>query len=540
MRKWLLALSVAGLLAVGAFAYFYPEQPGMEVQVVSEAKAQKIEQKLNGQSETMEPKLSFAGEELAYDSAGKTFFLPLSMEMTEWETGSFEMPGGAEVLFAEDFTKEDKLSLLAKNRSIPFYVVSESGYEKYYLKLTGLPVMAFWGTEHLTENGEILFEMALYGTEHSSDWVERCYTTSALRGNTSLTYEKKSLRLKLKEQEEDGSFKKKNKNLLGIRDDDDWILNSLYADNSRIRDKLSMDLWQEVGAFENPYGQNFGVTGEFVEVIVNEAYAGLYLLTYPIDRKQLGMDKVSTQLAAREEVVERIYKKKYSAAWLSEYFVGELPDPNQLDYRGGFYVKGDTVLGKEEEWKPLYDMAKCLESEDETFREEIVKLADVPNMVDNWLFFQAIAGFDNENKNIYYITRQKGTDSYGYFIPWDMNISFGALYSENEFYCEETMKELETVIAFQPGMRVVELDAGGSRALVKQKWLKWRDEAFATDAVYAKMDALMAQLVDSGAMAREKERWPNGNADEDITFMKDFTAKRFEFLDAYVEELAKE
>ena len=85
----------------------------------------------------------------------------------------------------------------------------------------------------------------------------------------------------------------------------------------------------------------------------------------------------------------------------------------------------------------------------------------------------------------------------------------------------------------------MELDAGGSRALVKQKWLKWRGEAFATDAVYAKMDALMAQLVDSGAMARETERWPNGNADEDMTFMKDFTAKRLEFLDAYVEELAK-
>lgn len=539
MRKWLLALSVAGLLAVGAFAVFYPEQSGMKLQVVSEARAQKIEQKLNGQSEAMELKLTFAGEELAYDLAGKTFFLPLSMETEEWETGAFEAAGGIEILFAEDFVKEDKLTLLAQNRAIPFYAVSETGYEKYYLKLTGLPVMAFWGTEQMTESGEILFEMALYETEHSSDWVTRSLTTSTLRGNTSLTYEKKSLRLKLKEQTEDGSYVKENKNLLGIRDDDDWILNSLYADNSRIRDKLAMELWQEVGATENPYGYSFGVTGEYVEVIVNEAYAGLYLLTHPIDRKQLGMDKVSAQIAAGEEIVERIYKKKYSSAWLSEYFVGDLPDPNQLDYRGGFYVKGDTVLGNEEEWEPLYDMAVCLEADDATFCKQIGEIADVSNIVDNWLFFQAIAGFDNENKNIYYITRQKGTDSYGYFIPWDMNISFGALYSENAFYCEETMKELETIVAFQPGMRVVELDAGGSHALVAQKWAAWREGAFATDAVYERMDSLMAQLVGSGAMAREKERWPNGNADEDITFMKDFTAKRLAVLDAYVEELTK-
>lgn len=539
MRKWLLALSVAGLLVVCLICSLLLEETGMEIHVVGPKKAQKIEQKLNGQSEAMDIKLSFAGEALAYDLAGKTFFLPISMDSTQWESGTFEADGGAEVLFTEDFTKEDKLSLLAENRAIPFYVVSESGYGKYYLKFTGLPVMAFWGTEHMTENGELLFEMALYETDHSAHWVTRCHTTSALRGNTSLTYEKKSLRLKLKEQKEDGSFQKENKNLLGIRDDDDWILNSLYADNSRIRDKLAMDLWQEVGAYENPYDRNFGVTGEYVEVIVNEAYAGLYLLTHPIDRKQLGMDKVSTQLAVGEDVVERIYKKKYSSGWLSEYFVGELPDPNMPDYRGGFYIKGDTVLRNEQEWKPLYDMAACIEADDDTFQMQIGKLADVPNIVDNWLFFQAIAGFDNENKNIYYISRQKGNESYGYFIPWDMNISFGALYSENAFFCEETDKELETIVAFQPGTRVVELDAGGAKALVTEKWSTWREGVFATQAVYERMDTLMAQVVGSGAMAREKERWPNGNANEDMTFMKEFTAKRLEFLDAYVDKLTE-
>lgn len=539
MKKWLLAFSMAGLLAVSLISSLFLDDTGMDIQVVSQAKAQKIEQELSRQSEAMEIELKFAGEALAYDSAGKTFFLPLSMESEEWEKGYFQATEGIEVLFAEDFTKADKLSLLAENRSIPFYAVSENGYEIYYLKLTGLPVIAFWGTEHLTESGEILFEMALYETEHSSDWVTKCLTTSTLRGNTSLSYEKKSLRLKLKQQAEDGSFEKENKNLLGIRDDDDWILNSLYADNTRIRDKLAMDLWQEVGADKNPYGRSFGVTGEYVEVIVNEAYAGLYLLTHPIDRKQLGTDKVSTQLATGEDVIERIYKKKYSSAWIAEDFVGDLPDPNQLDYRGGFYVKGDTVLGNEAEWEPLYDMASCVEADDETFKEQIEQLADVSNIVDNWLFFQAIAGYDNENKNVYYVSLQKGSDSYGYFIPWDMNISFGALYAENEYYCTESIKELETIIAFQPGMRVVELDAAGGKGLVAEKWRQWRDDVFATSHVLERMEALKAQIVGSGAMAREKERWPNGNADEDITFMKDFTAKRLAFLDAYVEELAE-
>lgn len=539
MRKWLLALSIAGLLAVTVIFSLVPGDTGMEIRVISQEKAGKIEQKLLRQSEPLEFELKFAGEALAYDSAGKTFYLPLSMESGEWEKGAFEATDGIEVLFEEDFTREDKRSLLSQNRAIAFYAVSEDGCGKYYLKMTGLPVMAFWGTEHVTDNGEMLFDMALYETEHATDWVKRALTTSTLRGNTSLSYEKKSLRLKLKKQSEDGSFKKDNKNLLGIREDDDWILNSLYADNSRIRDKLAMDLWQEVGAYQNPYGRNFGVTGEYVEVIINEAYAGLYLLTHPVDGKQIGTDKVSAQLQSGEEVIKRIYKKKYSAPWQSEYFVGPLPDSNMPDYRGGFYVKGDVVLSNEEEWEPLYRMALCMEAGDEQFKEQIGQLADISNIVDNWLFFQAIAGFDNENKNIYYVSMQKDDDSYGYFIPWDMNISFGALYAENEFFCMESEKELNTLVAFEPGMRVVALDAGGARAAAKQTWKNWRVGVFETGQVYARMDALHAQIVDSGAMAREKERWPNGNADEDITFMKEFTAKRLAFLDAYMEQLAE-
>lgn len=92
---------------------------------------------------------------------------------------------------------------------------------------------------------------------------------------------------------------------MGIRNDDDWILNSLYADNTRLRDKLCMDLWQETGAYDNPYGKNFGMQGEYVEVLINDSYTGLYLLTHPIDRKQLGL----SANAGNDTLPERLYKK---------------------------------------------------------------------------------------------------------------------------------------------------------------------------------------------------------------------------------------
>lgn len=537
MRKWLLAFSVTGLLIVGAICALWPENSPMDVPVLGEKKAQTIEEKLNQQSDAMKFDLMFAGETLAYDSAGKTFFLPLSMETEVWEKGGFEASDGVQVWFAEDFTKESKLALMSENRAIPFYAVVGDQCEKFYLKLTGLPVLSFTGTNQVTENGELLYELVLYDTKHGGDWVTECLTTSALRGNTSMNYEKKSLRLRLKKQAEDGTYKKTDKNLLGIRDDDDWILNSLYADNSRIRDKLAMDLWQETGAFENPYGRNFGVKGEYVEVFINDGYTGLYLLTHPVDRKQLGMDSVSAQMASGKEVIERIYKKTYTAAWKESDFVGELPDPNMPDYRGGFYLKGDTILQNEQEWEPLREMAACIEAEDAQFSAQIGTVADISNILDNWLFYQAIAGFDNENKNVYYVARQKDTGSYGYFVPWDMNLSFGAVYKENAYYCAESAEELETLVMFQPGARVVELDVSGARALVQSKWKNWREGAFSAENICARMDVLAGKLAGSGAMKREMERWPGGNADPDISFMKQFTTQRLEFLDSYVEAL---
>ena len=152
--------------------------------------------------------------------------------------------------------------------------VTGKGYGEYQLVFTGLPMMTFTGTEYLAEDGTPMFMVRLYDTDHSGDWVTEAYTRSRLRGNTSKDFEKKSLRLYLKELQDNGTFVKANRNFLDIRDDDDWILNSLYADNTRIRDHLCIGLWNEVGAHSNPYGQNFGTQAEYVEVIINNGYQG--------------------------------------------------------------------------------------------------------------------------------------------------------------------------------------------------------------------------------------------------------------------------
>lgn len=537
-KKWILAISILGFLFLAGVSLWKFEDHGMQYEVLTESKWEKLKEKLV-ESDTLTFNLTFNGENLPFDAAAKTFYLPLAME-EEWERGTFSGVSGEteiSVFFLEDFSEGDKLSMIQKNDSVPFVACMGDNYSVYHLKITGVPIVTFSSTEQV-KDGLSVFAFSLYDYADKEDWTIHCYTTSSLHGNTSLAYDKKSLRLKLLEQE-DGVFKKHNASLLQMREDDDWILNGLYADESRIRDKLCIDLWNDTGADSNPYGKSFGTDAEYVEVFINDSYQGLYLLMYPIDRKQIGTEAVSDQIAAGETQIERIYKKKYTALWQESDFMGEMPDPNMPDYRGGFYVKGDTVLGDLSEWEPLRALASCITGSDEKFADEITTIADQNNVVENWLFYQAIAGFDNQAKNYYYAVRRQGDGLKGYFIPWDLNISFGVVYADNPYYCEEDSSTVNQPVLWEPGQRLVQLDVGGSAGLAKKTWEKWRAGAFSDEALQERIASLEAFVKDSGAFKREKERWQEGNCKDDFSLVYAYAGKRMEFVDRYVEALGE-
>ena len=525
------------------------------------ADTKKIEQiKAKSELSDMAFLLCYEGEELPYDAASHTFYLPLDMEESNWEEGKLSGYFGdsnvgsnieknssnnnskiikSKLLFTQDYTTTDKQLAIANGQPFSFLALGKNGYGEYNLVFTGLPMITFHGTEYTADDVSQLFAISVYDTDHKGDWVTTCYTKSRLRGNTSLVYEKKSLRLYLKEIMDDGTFEKCNKNLLGLRDDDDWILNALYADNTRIRDQLCIDLWNEVGAKTPGYGYQYGTDSVMTEVFINDGYQGIYDLMVPIDAKQLGLSPVSEQLIQNTDVVERIYKKKYSREWLSSDFVGELPDPNSPDYRGGFYLKGDTILQNEQEWEPLYRIAEALGSDEKTFASEITEYNDQQNLIDNWLFYQAIAGFDNENKNYYYVVRNRDGKEYGYFIPWDMNISFGMVYADNVYFSEELAAIATEPVTWQPAQRMIELDVDNSKELLQRTWNKWRNSTFSDEAITERIQELEHKVKDSGAFKREDARYPNGNQKEDFSYIYDFAVNRLAYVDGYVEELCR-
>lgn len=537
MKKRLLIVSI--LLLIIASVIIFAREGGSSVTVAGEDKYNSIKSQTTAVE--LDFVLSYNGEPLPYDVSSRTFYLPVDMEDPDWEVGSFaglfENEKKAALIFLEDYTVTNKQTSIAEGREFAFLAVTDSGYGEYKLVFTGLPMITFSGTEYVAEDGSQIFLLRAYDVKHGSGWVTTTYTQSRLRGHVSMNFEKKSLRLYLKDVREDGSIVQDKKNLFGMRDDDDWILNSLYADNTRIRDQLCVDLWNEVGAKSNPYGHNFGTRSMLVEVMIADGYQGIYALMVPIDAKQIGSDSLSEQMAEGNDVLEHIYKKKHTVPWNASSFIGPLEDVTMADYRGGFSLKGDVLLQNEEEWQALHQMASLIEADDETFESEITGVVEQRNVIENWLFYQAIGGFDNLNKNYYYITKNRDGKEFGYFIPWDMNISFGVVYAENEFYVEEDSSVLHQMVPWQPAQRMIDLNVEGSAQLAVSTWERWRSDTFSDEALQERIQALEHQIKDSGAFARECNRWPAGNQNEDFTFIYDFARGRMQAVDMYMNSL---
>lgn len=165
----------------------------------------------------------------------------------------------------------------------------DGGYRELHLVMTTLPIMNIDYSGPIEDYEYVDMNMSLYDNR---DGVINRYIESGgqvkYRGASTLFYPKKSLRLSLKRTEA-GKVKNNNISLLGMREDDDWIIYADYNDQERVRNVFSQNLWWDTMRKDNSRGVEAGLKYEFLELFVNGEYYGLCALGFPIDEKQLLM-----------------------------------------------------------------------------------------------------------------------------------------------------------------------------------------------------------------------------------------------------------
>lgn len=463
------------------------------------------------------------GIPVATDYIEKTFYVPLNMETESWETLEFNCPDPElKIVFSEDFTKHDKKQAIAEGKDHEFLIYNDTQFSTYHMIFTGLPVISLTTSEGIENQKEIAGSAAFYDINFSSQGISTSDYHGHVRGNTSTLYPKKGYKINLTKQRENGITEKNKLSVFDLRRDDDWILYAMYNDPSKLRVKLSTDLWNEFGAKQIFANSVYNTNVQYVELLVDDSYYGMYALMEPIDAKQMNL--------GREDY---LYKRKEQNELVPEPF---LQSRNPEEEVLGFAVKAGEA--DEKVWLPMAHLSELLTASDEEFSENAGNVIDGENAMRLWLYLQVITGVDQVHKNAFYVAKREGDQYRFYFAPWDTDLTWGNISSsESPYYTVFSSELCKESLDWEPGNRLVRLNVDGAQEKMQELYGKLRDTVLSEKGLEERVNRLNEQIRNSGAYERNHARWPEEAYTEDISDILNYAKERMEYLDSALYDL---
>ena len=319
-------------------------------------------------------------------------------------------------------------------------------------------------------------------------------------------FDKKSFGIRLFDEKGESQ----SKSFLGMRDDNKWILNALYSDTSKIREKLALDIWSEISP-ELP-----GSRMEYAEVFVNGFYRGLYGLMEPIDKKQLSLKEGDYLYKCGSlDGINKEYYVSLSDCMETEDIEVEYPKELQPDI-----------------WAPMQYYTELIT--EGKISESSVK-PDDENMVNYWLFTQFLSASDNIDKNFFVAAFENGNGLLLRKIPWDLNYSFGDAWSDEKANMTQFgVFDIDTIYLLQDYQSLYKSRPDEISGLTESLWNSMREGVIQQERLCKAADEYMTMLTESGAFARDALRWPEAENNRDISSIKEYIGERIVFLDSAI------
>ena len=459
-----------------------------------------------------------------FDTQRKTFYVSLDMEEETWESLGF-MSGQPEyeILFFEDIIKYDKKEIIAEGKRFPVLIYNDREYASYYVAFSGLPLIDLttdvgMGSENI--EGKVTF----YDTDFTINGVKESEYNAHLRGNTSRMYPKKGYKLNLVKHTASDTIVNNKQSVFGMREDDDWILYAMYNDESKIRDRLCIDIWNAFGAKEVSEKSTYGTNLTYVEVFADNSYCGLYGLMEPVDAKQLNL---STE--------DYLYKRKNPSGLTYEKFSNAI-NPYELVH--GFEIKEGKMNDKA--WKPMAELAYLIfNTSDKEYIETVADHIDEENAMRMWLFMQIITGHDQRAKNVFYNAKYEENGYKFYFAPWDMDLTWGnvSVGEVNPLYTDFEWETYDDNIPWETADRLIFLNVHGAADKMQELYTQLRKTILSNEQLEERISQLDYQLRASGAYERDRERWPEGAHTDNYQKILTYAKLRLRFLDSALFEL---
>lgn len=358
--------------------------------------------------------------------------------------------------------------------------------------------------------------------EHGYDMGFTSLARAHIRGRSSRMYPKSNYKIELLEDDGTGTLIERDATILGMRSDGDWNLNGMYAEPTKIRDKMATDLWLNITADRTAMGESTGYQCEYIEVIINNRYHGLYLITERIDQKQLGL-------------TENDYMY-FSEGDLGKWYTDFLECENDDMVVSGYSLDWPKIRTEPyDEWVQFAEFTRIMDGNKENFENAAPSLVNEESLADYEVFIQTASAVDNLIQNTFYVARQQADGSYEFtFVPWDMDQTYGnRWHGEKPLYTGLDYRSLErTKLSFWVSDKMRARNTNGYRDLVEERYAQLRETVISDKALTAMVDDTFATVEGSGAWLRNKVRWDAGGYDADIDTLKQFIVSHMEYLDS--------
>ena len=314
------------------------------------------------------------------------------------------------------------------------------------------------------------------------------------RGSSSSRFPKKQYAVETRHA--DGS--NRNVALLGLPEENDWVLYAPYSDKSLVRNALAYHLGRATGRYAS--------RARFCEVVLDGDYRGVYLLLEPIkddgDRVDLAdTDSLGGGYIARLDKGTRRGRESWpSRDPVTGQFVRyQFRDPD-----------GDELTAAQRaEIEASFDAMEAATADPDA---DLSAHLDLDSWVDYVLVSEVTKNVDAYRISTYFHRPRAGAPIHAGPL-WDYNLAFGnADYgdaADPTGFQYATPYTSETYPIPSWFSRVVASEAFQTRA--RARWAELRRGPFATDSLMGWIDATTERLDE--AQARNFERWPILNED---------------------------
>ena len=404
-----------------------------------------------------------------------------------------------ELSFAPDEAFEDLAEAVKAGHVFKLNVFYGSGnYMQYDLVFTTLPVLRMDGEViGKTEQGKDICqgEMCLWtplDPQVNSYSVKTSNLQWHVRGGWSAIMLKTPFKVDLLKP----NGTSKNLSLVDMNADDDWILNPMNLDDTKLKEKVFMGLWN-TRAEQVSWNEKMS-EGEYVEVVINQEYWGLFQLQRRIDRKLLDLDSEDVLLKRKSKLnaptIETTYEIVYSA----------LPEEQTYELMEGY------------------------------FKQQEASMLNINNFLDVNLFFQCASAMDNKVKNIYFVLKNNENGYELSLLPWDTDMSWGVVWKDEEggfVYDFEMSRQLTALREEYNWIQAYYPDLDRQMA---KRWFELRENLLTMENMTQIAQQHQALLDASCAQKRDAEQWGLYYEGQDSleNLYKSMEA-RLAFVDAY-------